>query len=198
LYLYSCPEETEFEGGVVTSLRDVRPDDRDMIREWRNTPKVADYMYTDHVISPEEHAAWFSKVLSNPSYKYWIIVCDGEDVGLVNLYNIDRTNQRCYWAFYVISPNVRGKGVGSYAEYTVLNYVFGELKLEKLCCEVLAFNDGVVEMHRRFGFVQEGLFRKHIMKRGALNDIVCLAILRQEWEALRPQVEQNLKAKGIL
>jgi hypothetical protein len=24
-------------------------------------PKMADYMYTDHVISPEEHAAWFSR-----------------------------------------------------------------------------------------------------------------------------------------
>lgn len=182
----------------MTSLRDVRPEDRDMIREWRNMPKVSDYMYTDHVITPEEHATWFAKVLDNPSYKYWIIVCDGEDVGLVNLYNIDQKNRRCYWAFYVISPNVRGKGVGSYAEFAVLNYVFDELKLEKLCCEVLGFNAGVVEMHRKFGFQQEGLFRKHIMKRGEFNDVVCLAILREEWEALRPQMEQKLKAKGVL
>lgn len=182
----------------MTSLRDVQAEDRDMIREWRNMSKVADYMYTDHVISPEEHAAWFSKILKDPSCKYWVIVCDGEDVGVLYLYNIDQKNHRCYWGFYVISPNVRGKGVGSYAEFTILNYVFDELKLQKLCCEVLAFNAGVVEMHRRFGFQQEGLFRKHIMKGGTFNDIVCLAILREEWEALRPQMEQKLKAKGAL
>jgi UDP-4-amino-4,6-dideoxy-N-acetyl-beta-L-altrosamine N-acetyltransferase len=182
----------------VTSLRDVRPDDVDMIREWRNLPKVADYMYTDHVIGPEEHAAWFARVLKDPTYKYWIIVCDGEDVGVANLNAIDQINRRCYWAFYVVSPNVRGKGVGSYVEYYVLNYVFDELKFEKLCCEVLSFNEGVVEMHRRFGFVQEGLFRKHILKRGAFNDVVCLAILKEEWEALRPQLEEKLKAKGVL
>ena len=53
-------------------------------------------------------------------------------------------------------------------------------------------------MHRRFGFVQEGLFRKHILKRGAFNDVVCITILKEEWEALRPQVEQRLRAKGVL
>ena len=182
----------------MISLRDVRPEDRDMIRQWRNLPKVADYMYTDHEITPEEHAAWFSHVLEDPTCKYWIIVCDGEDVGLVNLYAIDQANRRCSWAFYVASPNVGGKGVGSYVEYAILNYVFDELKFEKLCCEVLSFNKGVVEMHRRFGFVQEGLFRKHILKRGEFNDVVCLAILKEEWETLRPQQEQKLRAKGIL
>ena len=98
----------------MTSLRDVRPDDMEMIRQWRNLPKVADYMFTDHVIGPEEHAAWFSRVLKDPTCKYWIIVCDGEDVGVANLYEIDPVNRRCYWAFYVASPNVRGKKVGSH------------------------------------------------------------------------------------
>jgi len=182
----------------VTSLRDVRPDDKDKILEWRNLPQVADYMYTDHAISPEEHAAWLSRVLKDPSCKYWIIVCDGEDVGVVYLYGIDQKNRRCYWGFYIVSPNVRGKGVGTRVEYEVLNYVFGVLKFEKLCCEVLSSNRGVVEIHRRFGFVQEGLFRKHIMKRGTFNDVVCLAILKEEWEAVVPQQEQRLRAKGIL
>lgn len=182
----------------MTSLRDLCSEDMDMIREWRNLPKVSDFMYTDHVISPEEHAAWFARIARDTSCKYWIIVCDGEDVGLANLYNIDRKNRRCYWAFYVVSPNVRGKGVGSYAEYAVLSYVFDELKLEKLCCEVLAFNRGVVEMHRRFGFIQEGLFRKHIFKKGEFHDVVCLAMLRAEWEQSRLELEQKLKGKGIL
>ena len=186
------------EGGAVTLLRDIRADDIAMIREWRNLPKVADYMYTDHLIGVEEHQVWFSRVLRDPTCKYWIIVCDGENVGLANLYSIDLRNRRCYWAFYVVSPNVRGKGVGSYVEYAILNYVFDELKLEKLCCEVLSFNEGVVEMHRRFGFAQEGLFRKHIFKREKFHDVVCLAILKEEWEGMRPQQEQKLRSKGLL
>jgi len=179
----------------VIALRDVRPDDMNMIRKWRNLPKVADNMYTDHVISPEEHASWFSRVLEAPTCKYWIIVCDGEDVGVANLYAIDEINRRCYWGFYVVSPNVGGKSVGLQAEYAVLNYVFDHLKFEKLCCEVLSFNRGVMEMHRRFGFVQEGLFRKHVWKRGAFHDVVCLAILREEWQALRPQWQKAFSGR---
>ncbi|MFZ0686500.1 MAG: UDP-4-amino-4,6-dideoxy-N-acetyl-beta-L-altrosamine N-acetyltransferase [Terriglobales bacterium] len=171
----------------MTSLRDVRPDDRDMIREWRNLPQVADYMYTDHAITPEEHAAWFSHMLQDPSCKYWIIVCDGEDAGLANLYAIDRLHQRCHWAFYIVSSVARNKGAALSVECAVLNYVFDELKLEKLCCEVLAFNHGVIEIHRRFGFTQEGQFRKHIFKRGEFHDVICLAILKEEWANRRPQ-----------
>ncbi len=181
----------------MISLRDVRPDDRDMIREWRNLPQVADYMYTDHEISPEEHAAWFVRVLQDPSCKYWIVVCDGEDVGVVYLYDIDTNNRRCYWGFYVVSPNVRGKNVGSHVECEVLNYVFRDLNFEKLCCEVLSMNRGVVEMHRRFGFVQEGVFRCHIWKRGAFQDVVSLAILKEEWDAMRPRIEQRLQPKDV-
>ena len=182
----------------MASLRDVHPEDREKILEWRNLPKVADYMYTDHAISPEEHAAWFSRVLKDPTYKYWVIVCDGEDVGLANLCAIDRINQRCYWGFYIAGTNVRGKGVGSHVEYMILNYVFEELKLEKLCGEVLSFNQDVVDMHSSFGFVQEGLLRKHVLKQGVLNDVVCIGILKDEWAARRPQVEQRLREKGIL
>jgi len=182
----------------MTSLRDVRPEDRDRIREWRNLPNVADYMYTDHVITPEEHAAWFVRVLSDAKYKYWMIVCDGEDVGVANLYAIDQTHRRCYWAIYVASPSVRGKGVGNVVENAVLNYVFGDLKLEKLCCEALAFNTVALEMYRKFGFSQEGLFRKHILKRGEWHDVVCMAILKEEWETQRSQQELKLRAKGIL
>jgi len=182
-------------GETVTSLRDVRADDMDMMREWRNLPKVADYMFTDHVIGPEEHEAWFSRAIKNPTCKYWIITCDGEDVGVANLYAIDQINRRCYWGFYVVSPNVRGKGVGTRVEYAVLNYVFDELRFEKLCCENLALNRGVIEMHRRFGFVQEGTLRKHIWKRGAFHDVICLAILKEEWKALRPRFDEMLRPK---
>lgn len=171
-------------------LRDVCADDIDRMREWRNLPKVSDYMFTDHVISPEEHAAWFSRMLKDPACKYWVIACDGEDVGVAYLYAIDQVNRRCCWGFYVVSPNVRGKSVGSQVECAVLNYVFDKLKLEKLCCENLLSNRGVIEMHRRFGFVQEGLFRKHIWKRGAFRDVAWLAILKEEWEALRPRFEK--------
>lgn len=182
----------------MISLRDVNPSDKETIRAWRNMPEVGKYMYSDHVITPEEHDAWFERIMKDRTCKYWIIACDSEDVGLVNLYALDQRNRRCYWAFYIISPNVRGKGVGSFAEYSVFKYVFDELRLNKLCCEVLAFNEAVIEMHKSFGFVQEGVFRKHVFKGEQAHDVVCLGLLREEWEANKGHLTEKLRAKGLV
>jgi len=165
---------------------------------WRNLPDVSKYMFTDHAISAEEHAAWFQRVTNDSSYKYWIIVCDGEDVGSIWLNDIDRRNLRCYWGFYIADPALRGKGAGSVAWHSVLNYVFEELRLNKLCGEVLAFNQVAANLHEHFGFVQEGCFRSHVCKGGTMQDVVCFGILRPEWEQRRPHIESRLRAKGLI
>jgi UDP-4-amino-4,6-dideoxy-N-acetyl-beta-L-altrosamine N-acetyltransferase len=179
-------------------LRDMTPGDKDKIRSWRNLSEVGKYMYTDHTISPEEHEAWFNRVNRDPSCKYWIIVSDDQDVGLAWIFGIDQRNLRCYWGFYLGAQNVRGKGAGSFVEYSVLRYVFDELKLNKLCGEVLAFNQAVVDMHRGFGFSQEGYFRQHVFKGGTMHDVVCIGMLREDWHARRPEIEDRLRAKGLI
>ena len=182
----------------MITLRDIQPEDKEKVRQWRNLPEVAKYMYTDHYITPEEHEKWFQRIMQDPTCHYWIIVCDGQDVGVANIYGVDQRHQRCYWAFYVASPDVRGKGVGSMVEYLVLRYVFDELGLNKLCCEVLAFNEAVISMHKSFGFQVEGVFRQHVIKGGVPTDIVCLAMLRSEWVLLKPAIEERLRQKGLL
>ena len=179
-------------------LRDIAPDDQEKILQWRNHLEVRKFMYTDHEITPEEHRAWFSRILHDSSCKYWVIVCDGEEVGLAYIFNIDNRNRRCYWGFYVIGSNVRGRGVGSFAEFFVLRFVFEDLRLQKLCGEVLEFNQAVLNMHRKFGFVQEGLLRKHVLKGDSFVNVVCISILRDEWDATKNEIELRLKAKGIL
>lgn len=182
----------------MIELRDVQPEDKEMIREWRNKPEVAKYMYTDHEITPEEHDRWFERISDDPSCRYWVIVCDQVDVGLVSIYGVDPKNRRGFWAFYVADPSARGKGVGSFVEYSILEHVFERLGLNKLCCEVLGFNERVVNMHERFGFQQEGLFREHIIKGEEAYDVVRLGILRAEWRAKKPEIRNRLSESGIL
>jgi UDP-4-amino-4,6-dideoxy-N-acetyl-beta-L-altrosamine N-acetyltransferase len=182
----------------MIQMRDVRPEDKKRIRQWRNLPEVAKYMYTDHHITSSEHEKWFQRILDEPTCRYWIIVCDGKDVGLANISKLDRRNKRCDWAFYVADPSTRGRGVGSYVEYFVLCHVFNEIGLNKLCCEVLEFNELVTNLHMSFGFRQEGLLREHVFKGGLPHNVVALSMLRSEWKALQPRIEERLRAKGLL
>jgi UDP-4-amino-4,6-dideoxy-N-acetyl-beta-L-altrosamine N-acetyltransferase len=183
---------------MMIALRDIRPEDRDKIRSWRNLPEISQYMYTDHFITPEEHESWFQNLHKDPMRRYWIITDHQMDFGLVYLYNIDDHRRSCYWGFYIANPDGRGRGVGSFAEYSVLQYVFDKMGFNRLCCEVLVPNQSVIQLHKRFGFVQEGYFRQHIFKGGKPMDVVFLAILNQEWESKKADIEANLGERGIL
>jgi UDP-4-amino-4,6-dideoxy-N-acetyl-beta-L-altrosamine N-acetyltransferase len=152
---------------------------------WRNLPEVAAYMYTDHRISEAEHARWFAGALTDETKRYWIIQLDGEPVGLANLYDISTLHKRAYWAFYLADDRVRGKGVGSYTERFVLHHVFADMGLDKLCCEVLATNEGVVKMHQRYGFAVDGVLRRHVIKASERIDVVTMSLMRDEWAAGR-------------
>jgi UDP-4-amino-4,6-dideoxy-N-acetyl-beta-L-altrosamine N-acetyltransferase len=182
----------------LISLRDILPEDREAIRQWRNDPEVRRYMYTDHEIGVQEHCAWFARIVHDPTCRYWVISCDGESVGLLYLHDIDIRNKHCYWGFYTSGPSVRGKGVGSFAEFFVLRHVFEELQFHKLCGEVLASNQAVINMHKKFGFVQDGVLRRHILKDGVFEDVVCISILREEWDAKKAELELKLRSKGVL
>jgi UDP-4-amino-4,6-dideoxy-N-acetyl-beta-L-altrosamine N-acetyltransferase len=182
----------------MISLRDITPEDKDMLRGWRNKPEVNKYLYTDHNISQEEHDRWFEGIATDSTRRYWIINCDDKDVGVVYLYDVDYKNRRCYWAFYVADPDTRGKGIGSFVEYSILKYVFDDLEMEKLCAEVLAFNEPVTCMHKSFGFVEEGHFRNHIRKGNRQEDIVCVAILKEEWQTRKPEIEEKMRKKDLI
>jgi UDP-4-amino-4,6-dideoxy-N-acetyl-beta-L-altrosamine N-acetyltransferase len=177
-------------------LRPVEASDKDRILAWRNSPDVRAYMYTDHVIAPEEHARWFAGLADDPTRQYWIITLDDAPVGLASLYDIDRRNQRCAWAYYLADPAVRGLGVGSYVEYWVLEYVFEGLKLAKLWCEVLASNEAVWKLHETFGFTVEARFRGHVIKSEERVDVLGLGILAADWRTRRPAMAQRLKLRG--
>ena len=174
-------------------LREVKMEDKEIVREWRNRPEVSKYLYTDDYITEEMHEKWFNRILKDPSCRYWIITFKNRGVGAVNICDISERNKRCSWAYYLADPSVRGKGLGALVEYEILHIVFDEMKFNRLCCEVLAFNELVVNTHEHFGFKKEGYFRQHIWKSGEYYDVVSMAILKEDWEEIKPKVEPKIK-----
>lgn len=180
----------------TVALRALQPEDSDRLLAWRNSPAVAPYMYSEHEITPQEHARWFAGIRGDARRAYWMIEMNAEPVGLANLYDIDRANGRCAWAYYLAEPQVRGKGVGSMVEYLMIERVFGELGLGKLWCEVLASNEAVWKLHQSFGFEIEARLRRHVMKAGEPQEVIGLGLLKEDWEKVRPAQRERLISKG--
>ncbi len=87
------------------TLRPLEPADQDRLYGWRNAPEVAAYMYSDHQITPEEHARWFAGLQGDARRDYRIIEVDGAPAGLANFYDIDRAQGRASWAYYLADPS---------------------------------------------------------------------------------------------
>lgn len=152
----------------------------------RNENSIRANMYTDHVISWEEHLKWLERLASDKSNITFAVIQDDAAIGLASINNINITHKTADWAFY-ISPSAQGKGIGAVLEFTILDYAFHTLRLSKLNCQVLNFNESVIKMHSKFGFIKEGELRSQISKQQGRVNVVLLGILKQEWEQLREQ-----------
>jgi UDP-4-amino-4,6-dideoxy-N-acetyl-beta-L-altrosamine N-acetyltransferase len=185
---------------MSVALRPLREEDSAQVLAWRNAPHVAAHMYTDHLVGAEEHARWLAGVLATSwpegDRRYWIILLDERPVGLANLVRINAANRRCDWAFYLGQTDTRGRGVGGCVEYLVLREVFGSMRLNKLCCEVLVENEAVWTLHEGFGFRREAHYRDHVWKGGRFHDVYGLAMLASDWADARGGIETRLVAKG--
>jgi UDP-4-amino-4,6-dideoxy-N-acetyl-beta-L-altrosamine N-acetyltransferase len=182
---------------ATVELRPVEPADSARLLAWRNAPEVSAFMYSDHLISQAEHDRWFAGIGADPRRAYWIIEVDGVPAGLANLADIEQTHGRCAWAYYLADPSVRGKGVGSYVEYWMLEEVFTRRGLRKLWCEVLVSNEPVWRLHGKFGFVEEARFRAHVVKDGQPQDVLGLGLLAEEWAARRAAMAERLRRAGF-
>ncbi|WP_211238786.1 UDP-4-amino-4,6-dideoxy-N-acetyl-beta-L-altrosamine N-acetyltransferase [Guyparkeria sp. SB14A] len=160
-------------------LRRMHAGDLDRVLAWRNHPEVRRYMYTQHVIGRDEHQAWFERAHADPSKHLLVFEREGQPGGFVNVTIVDEIARRAEWGFY-LAPDAR-RGSGSRLGEQTLAYVFGDLKLHKLCGEALAYNERSVRFHERLGFRQEARLRDHHFDGSRYHDVIGFGLLAAEW-----------------
>ena len=164
----------EFRG---VRLRPMTILDQDLVLRWRSDQAIGRVMYSQiNDLNIDAQIKWFRQIVASTSHEYWIIERRDSPIGVVNLANISPENSRTDWAFYIGESQFRGTGVGALVEYAIIYYVFSELKLSKLCCQVLSNNLEVIKMHRKFGFTDEGLLKNHFLRDGAWLDLHLFAM----------------------
>jgi len=172
------------------TIRDIDDTELELMLSWRNAPAARRNMYTRHVISLEEHLAWWEKTKIEKRHLYYMYEYNSEALGIVGFNNIDTVNKNSSWAFYA-SPDAP-RGTGSRMEFLALEYAFCALSLHKLFCEVLAFNEPVIKLHQKFGFKVEGVFKEHHLNDNGFVDIHRLGLLASEWGAVRGAMYSKL------
>ncbi len=170
-----------------TRLRKVKKEDLEMIRMWRMHPDITKYMNTDPILTIEDQKRWFHNIQQNIKERHWIIQDQGTDIGMLNVTNIDSVNKRCSWGYYIAEKKFRSLKLAMSLEWNLYDYVLYELGLNKLCNEVLGFNETVAKLHLMCGSDKAGVLKQHIHKNNEFHDVILIEICKDKWENIRAE-----------
>ena len=182
---------------MIVELVRVSLADKASLREWRNDPAVSKWMYTNHVISEDEHSLWFDAMLADSSKVYWKIVADGVAVGSVFLTGFSNQRSSCEWGMYLADVNARGKGVAQAACALSFRYAFNELAVDVVKCEAVAQNENAIGLYESVGFVRTGLQTDAVKRDNEMLSVVTLELTRDSWNMSESNVLQKLSQKGV-
>lgn len=101
--------------------------------------------------------------------------------GIIEIRDIEREHSLAEVSFW-LAVEAWGQGYMSEALKPVLCFGFEELSLNRLYAYHMARNPASGKVLKKNGFVQEGLLRQRVQKWGVFEDVVLLAILREDWE----------------
>jgi UDP-4-amino-4,6-dideoxy-N-acetyl-beta-L-altrosamine N-acetyltransferase len=167
-------------------------EDLELVRKWRNSDFVSQYMYTNSYINELEQIKWFSKISNSKDSFYWLIKLKNTKIGVVNITNIDFENNSCNWAYYIGELDHIGMGVGVKTEFQLIEKVFFDLKLNLLNCEVISENIEVISLHKKFGFKETAYLKNFIKKNSIEYNIVKLSLLKNDWLLKRESLKKLL------
>ena len=182
---------------MIVELVRVSLADKASLREWRNKPEVTRWGYSNHVISEEEHNAWFDAMLADVSKVYWKIVADGVEVGSIFLTGVSSQGSSCEWGMYLADVNARGKGVAQAACALSFRYAFNDLAIDVVKCEAVAQNENAIGLYESVGYVRTGLQTNAVKRDNEMLSVVTLELTRDSWIMSESNVLQKLSEKGV-
>ncbi len=121
------------------TLRKLTHDKIEMLRQWRNDPKIQQYMFYRQEITPEMQEKWFANLNQDTNY-YFIIEYEGESIGLINVKNIDFEKRNGESGVFIYEDKYLNTDVAYRAHLVMFDYMYEVLKLDYTYSHMLGDN----------------------------------------------------------
>ena len=121
----------------------------ELVRIWRNSVHVRQWMFWQHPISCEQQKTWFATLPKKDVYR--VIEVDGMPVGMCNLKNVIR-NQCAEAGIFIGNPEYLNGLTAMRAMLMLYDMAFKDIMLKYIIARVLHNNDRAIKFNRAFGF----------------------------------------------
>jgi RimJ/RimL family protein N-acetyltransferase len=133
-------------------LRKLILDKIELVRNWRNDPKISKYMEFRDYITPEMQKKWFEKINNNFNY-YFIVIYNQEEIGLVNIKDIDFSSKCGEPGIFIYNDKYLTTDVGFRSALCNMDFAFETLKLDYLSGHIMAGNKRALRFNKAFGYI---------------------------------------------
>lgn len=175
-------------------LRPITEDDLNMVLRWRNSEDVRRFMLNDHIITQKEHADWYQSISNDPSCESHIAEFRGKPIGVISITDIRRKDGTCTWGMY-IGEDMRNSGIGVLMQIHAIDRMVRYHRVRKIWGETLESNRRLILMHKRFGFEEEGILKKHVGRGDKYEDVIRTALFAHKWPVIRKNLVNALRLR---
>lgn len=136
-------------------LRQIKENDIESLRVWRNDPNNSMYLRKINYITPEMQKQWYDNYLRNNKEIAFAIVETNQIndiVGSVSLYNFS-DNKAEFGRILIGNKDAHGKKIGYTATIAVLKIAFDILELEEVVLECNNDNLRAIRVYEQAGFI---------------------------------------------
>ena len=115
-------------------------------------------------------------------YRFCIALRDTDElIGIIEPLRFNETDNSCSFA-YMLAQEFWGQGYGTEALRAVLDFLFGQMDMERVEADHMADNPASGAVMRKAGMICSGTEPAKYEKNGILHDAVSYVITRQQWE----------------
>jgi RimJ/RimL family protein N-acetyltransferase len=131
--------------------------------------------FGQHILSQQGQTVWAFAIC---------LLDDDRRIGTVHLRNLDRENGSAELAIVIADKSLQGRGYGTDALNCLVDFGFGELRLERIYLHVFDFNTRARRSYEKAGFQVDAVLRRSRFHHGQHHDVHLMSILRGDWLAL--------------
>lgn len=185
--------------GKKVILRDIRPDDLDVLYFWNyeaddrdhlnwNGPyKPLDPLTKEEFKTQPRYQESLALVDTDAPRTELMIEIDGELRGSVGRYWVSEVTNWCEIGIVIYDSRYWSNGYGSEAFQMWIDYLFANMNTVRLGIGTWSGNERMMKLAARCGMQLEARVRKARIVRGEYYDAIKMGMLREEWEAQKQQ-----------
>jgi len=162
------------------SLRAYELTDTDFIHGLVNNPDIMAYWFEEPHHSKAKLEEKFLKEKDNPHLRSFILTKAEEQLGLVQLIDIDYRHRKAEFAI-MIDPKQQGNGYAPIATRLAMDYAFTVLNLHKLYLYVDEENEKAIHVYEKCGYQTIATLQEEFFVKGSYHNVVVMNMFQRDY-----------------